>query len=109
MMDQAQVSYDDGEGYALSTGVGHDPSKSRADLIAEIAMVCRLPQSRLAVTTVGRIEDAGLFSIHPDGLLPSHANIDLGNELSEDGVKQLIDLFEPAESNPVYMHFRKRR
>jgi hypothetical protein len=109
MMGQAQVSFEEGEGYALSTGVGYDPSKSRAELIAEIATACKLPQARLAVTTVGQIMDAEVFSVHPDGPLPSHANIDLGSELSEEIVKQLIALFGQAEDNPVYLLFRKRR
>lgn len=107
MMDQAQTSYDDGEGYALSVGIGYDPSKSRAELIAEIATACKLPQSRLAVTTLGQIEDTEPLSAHPDGALPSHANIDLGSELSEDGVKNFIELFGPAEDNPVYRQFRR--
>src|SRR6266542_2711206 len=96
MMEQAQVSFDEGEGYVLSSGIGCDPSKSRAELIAEIATVCKLPQSRLAVTTVGQVVDAEVFSVHPDGPLPSHANIDLGSELSEDVVKELTGLFGPA-------------
>jgi hypothetical protein len=92
----------------LSTGVGHDPSKSRGELIAEIATACKLPQSRLAVTTVGQLTDTEVFSVRPDGPLPSHANIDLGSELGEDVVKQLIELFGPAEDNPVYLQFRRR-
>lgn len=109
MVDQAQVSFDDGEGYALSVGVGHDPSKSRAELIVEIARACKLPQTRLAVTTYGQLMDTDLFTLHPDGPLPSHANIDLGSQLTEDDVSKLIGLFSPAEDNPVYREFRKRR
>jgi hypothetical protein len=109
MMEQAQVSSEEGEGFALSVGVGYDPSKSRAELIAEIATACKLPQSRLAVTTVGQVVDTQVLSVHPDGPLPSHANIDLGSELSEDVVKQLIELFGPVEENPVYQQFRRRQ
>jgi hypothetical protein len=109
MIDQAQTSFDDGEGYALSVGVGHDPSKSRSELIVEIARACKLPQGRLSVTTYGQLVDAELFNLHPDGPLPSHANIDLGSELSEDVVKDLIGLFGEAEVNPVHSEFRRRR
>jgi hypothetical protein len=35
MMNQAQVSSDEGEGYALSVGIGYDPSMSRAELIVQ--------------------------------------------------------------------------
>jgi hypothetical protein len=109
MMEQAQVSYDEAEGFSLSVGIGYDPSTSRAELIAKIATTCKLPQSRLAVTTVGQIVDTGVLSIRADGPLPSHGNIDLGSELSEDIVKQCIELFGPAEENPVYQQFRRRR
>jgi hypothetical protein len=109
MMEQAQVSHDEGEGFSLSVGIGYEPSVSRAELIAKIATTCKLPQSRLAVTTVGQIVDAGVLSIQSDGPLPSHGNIDLGSELSEDIVKQCIELFGPAEENPVYQQFRRRR
>jgi len=61
------------------------------------------------VTTVGQIVDAGVLGIDADGPLPSHGNIDLGSELSEDVVKQCIELFGPAEENPVYQQFRRRR
>ena len=109
MVDQAEDSFDEGEGYALSVFVGYDLSKSRAELIAEIATVGKLPQSRLAVTTLGQIMGTQVFSVHPDGPLPGHANIDLGSELSEDVVKQFIGLFGPAEENPVCQQFKKRR
>jgi hypothetical protein len=109
MVDQAQVSFDEGEGYALSVGVGYDPSKSRSELIAEIARTCQLPQGRLSVTTYGQLLDTELFGLQPDGPLPSHANIDLGSELSEDVVKRFIGLFGAAEENPVSSEFRKRR
>lgn len=109
MMEQAQISFEEGEGYALSVGVGYDPAKSRAELIAEIATACKLPQSRLAVTTVGQVADTEVFRIHPDGPLPSHANIDLGSELSEGVVIQLIGLFGQAEDNPVHLQFKRRR
>ena len=92
-----------------ASGHSNDPSKSRSELIAEIARTCRLPQGRLAVTTYGQLSDAEAFSLQPDGPLPSHANIDLGSELSEDVVKQLIELFGAAEDNPVSSEFRKRR
>ncbi|HXP19022.1 MAG TPA: hypothetical protein VN840_05160 [Streptosporangiaceae bacterium] len=109
MLEQAQVSHDRGCGYALSTGVGYDPSRSREELIADIATACKLPQTRLAVTTVGDILDNMPFAITPDGPLPSHANIDLGSDLNVDIVKQFIELFRPAEVNPVYQQFRKGR
>lgn len=109
MVNQAQVSSDEGEGYALSVGVGYDPSKSRSELIAEIARTCKLPQARLSVTTYGQLLDTGLFGLQPDGPLPSHANIDLGSELSEPVVKRFIGLFGAAEDNPVSSEFRKRR
>lgn len=109
MLRQAQDSFDEGEGYALSVYIGYDPTKSRAELIAEIATVGKLPQSRLVVTTLGQVADTQLFSIYPDGPLPGHANIDLGSELSEDVVKQLIELFGPAEENPAHQQFKRRR
>ena len=109
MIEQAQVSFDEGEGYALSVGIGYDPSLSREELIAQIATACKLPQARLAVTTVGEIMDAEVLGISADGPLPSHGNIDVGSELSEDVVKEVTELFGPAEANPVYQQFRKRR
>jgi len=108
MVEQARVSYDDGEGYALSTGAGFDPSKTREELLAEVARTCRLPQRRLAVTTAGKITESG-FTLVPDGELPGHVNIDLGTELTEEVVKRFIDLFESAEENPTYPEFRKGR
>jgi hypothetical protein len=109
MMDKAQEAFDDGEGYTLSVGVGYDPSKSRAELIAEIARACKLPHTQLAVTTYGQLLDTGLLALQPDGPLPCHANIDLGSELSQDVVQQLSGLFGPAEDNPVSSEFRKKR
>jgi hypothetical protein len=109
MVNQAQISFDEGEGYALSVGVGYDPSKPRSELIAEIARACKLPQGRLSVTTYGQLLDTELFSLQPDGPLPSHANIDLGSDLSEPVVERFIGLFGAAEDNPVSSEFRKRR
>ena len=108
MLDQARVSYEEGEGYALSTFAGHDPAKSREELMADVASTCRMPQRRLAVTTARRIVEAG-FRLVPDGELPGHVNIDLGSELTDEVVKRFIDLFEPAEENPTYPEFRKGR
>jgi hypothetical protein len=108
MLDQARVSYEEGEGYALSTFAGHDPAKSREELMADVARTCCMPQRRLAVTTARRITEAG-FRLVPDGELPGHVNIDLGSELTDEVVKRFIDLFEPAEENPTYPEFRKGR
>lgn len=108
MLEQARVSHDEGEGYALSTFAGHDPSRPREELVADVARACRMPQRRLAVTTARRITEAG-FRLVPDGELPGHVNIDLGTELTDEVVKRFIDLFEPAEENPTYPEFRKGR
>lgn len=96
MLEQARVSFEEGEGYALSTFAGHDPSKSRDELVADVASTCRMPQRRLAVTTARRITEAG-FRLVPDGELPGHVNIDLGTDLTDEVVKRFIDLFEPAK------------
>jgi hypothetical protein len=108
MLEQARVSYEEGEGFALSTFAGHDASKSRDELVADVASTCRMPQRRLAVTTARRIVEAG-FRLVPDGELPGHVNIDLGTELTDEVVKRFIDLFDPAEENPTYPEFRKGR
>ena len=88
MIGQARVSYDRGEGYALSVFVGWDPTKSREELIADIARRCKLPQRLLAVTTIGRVIQGGMRPVpdRPDGSFPCHVNIDLGNDMSEEDV-----------------------
>jgi hypothetical protein len=109
MIEQAQVSYDDGEGYALSTYVGWDPSKSREELIRDIARTCNLPQRRLAVTTIDKIKETGMSPVPDDDKLPCHANIELGSNPDPKLVEGFIDLFEPAEENPVYPELRRER
>jgi hypothetical protein len=107
MIERARVSYDDGGGYALSTGMGWDPSKTREELIIDIVRACRLPQRQLAVTTVGKVIESGMKP-RPDGQLPCHANIDLGSEPGPELVEKFVDLFGPAEDNLVSHEFRRK-
>ena len=108
MIRQAQDSQGWGEGYALSTYVGWDPSKSREELITDIARQAPIPNRKLAVTTVRQVIAAG-FKLAPDpgGNLPCHVNVDLGSNPDPDLVTRFIDLFEPAEDNPVRSEFRR--
>ena len=108
MIGQAQASHGWGEGYALSTYVGWDPSKSREQLITDIARQAPIPNGKLAVTTVRQVIEAG-FKLVPDpgGNLPCHVNVDLGSNPDPDLVTRFIDLFEPAVENPVRNEFRR--
>lgn len=108
MISQAQVSHDWSGGYALSTYVGWDPSKSREELITDIAGLTPIPNRKLAVTTVRQVIAAG-FKLVPDpgGNLPCHVDVDLGSNPDPDLVTRFIDLFEPAEDNPVYSETRR--
>lgn len=108
MIKSARTSYDEGEGYALSTYGGYDPSKSREELIAEVARVCHLPHAQVAVTTARKVTEAG-FRLVPDGELPGHVNIDLGSELTDEVVKRFVGMFDPAEDNPGRPETRKGR
>lgn len=89
MLGQAQVSHDEGEGYALSTYVGWDPAKSREELIAEIARESRIPNRKLAVTTVRKVIEAGMKLVTDGDNLPCHVNIDLGSTPDTDLVVKL--------------------
>lgn len=110
MINQAKVSYGWGEGYALSTYVGWDPAKSREELIGQIATVSKIPNRKLAVTTVRQILDAGLKLVPDVGEgLPCHVNVDLGSDPDPSLVVRFIELFEPAEENPVYGEFRREQ
>jgi hypothetical protein len=108
MIRQAQDSHGWGEGYALSTFVGWNPSKSREELITDIARVSRIPNRQLAVTTVRQVLAAG-FKLEPDpgNNLPCHVNVDLGSNPDPDLVTRFIEMFEPAEDNPVHGEFRR--
>lgn len=107
MIRQAETSHDEDEGYALSTYVGWDPSKTREELINEIASAAPIPNRQLAVTTVRQIIEAGLKPVPDDATLPCHVNIDLGSKPDANLVKRFIDLFEPAQDNPARSQFRR--
>ncbi len=108
MIRQAQDSHGWGEGYALSTYVGWDPAKSREELIRDIARLSPIPNRKLAVTTIRQVIAAG-FKLVPDpgGNLPCHVNVDLGSNPDPDLVTRFIELFAPAEDNPVHGEFRR--
>lgn len=107
MQGQAQVSYDIGEGYALSVFVGYDPAASREALMEAIASVQPVPNSLVCVTTAGTLRAKG-FTLEVDegDLLPAHANVVLGEELSPARVRQFIEAFGPAEPNPARAKWR---
>jgi hypothetical protein len=108
MIRQAQDSHGWGEGYALSTYVGWDPSKSREELLTDIARVSPIPNRQLAVTTVRQVLAAGFKLVpDPDSNLPCHVNVDLGSNPDPVLVIRFIELFEPAEDNPVHGEFRR--
>jgi hypothetical protein len=107
MADQAQLSYDEGEGYALSVFVGYDASMTREQLLTSVARSGPIPNRLLAVTTAGELRAQG-FTLVPDGPLPGHANVILGKEPALEAVKQFEDTFGPAETNPVYQERRRR-
>jgi hypothetical protein len=94
---------------ALSTYVGWDRHKTREELVADIARQGRLPQRLLAVTTVGKIMESGMTVVPDSDKLPCHANIELGSNPGPTLVQQFIDLFGPAEDNPVYPEFRREQ
>jgi len=94
MIRQAQDSHGWGEGYALSTYAGWDPSKSREELIRDIARLSPIPNRQLAVTTVRQVIDAG-FKLVPDtgGNLPCHVNVDLESNPDPDLVTSAVTVY----------------
>jgi hypothetical protein len=107
MYENARLSYERGEGFALSTFVGHDPHKERQDLVEEIARVGKIPNSLLACTYARELRRQG-FTLVADGDLPGHANVILGDKPDRSRVKTFIDTLGAAEPNPVARERRAR-
>lgn len=55
MIDQAQLAYDRGLGYSLSTFAGRGERLSRDELILQIAAVRPIPNPKLATTTAAQL------------------------------------------------------
>jgi hypothetical protein len=107
MVERAETAYGLGLGYALSVYVGHNPALSREDLIKGIAAVRPIPNSKIAVTTAVQLRRIGCKLI-PGKSLPGHVSVVLGSEPDPGRVQDFIDVFGPAESNPVYKATRRR-
>jgi hypothetical protein len=107
MIGQAQLAYDRGLGYSLSTFAGADQDLCKDDLIKQIAAVHPIPNRQLAVTTAGLLRAIGCVLVS-DRRLPSHVRVTLGSEPDPDRVQAFIDVFGPAEGNPMYEETRRR-
>ena len=66
--------------------------------LAELIEVGRIPHDELQKTTVERLLEAG-FTIEPTFAYP-HCTINLGIELSDEVVGNLIAVFDPPEERP---------
>lgn len=106
MVEQAETAYRLGRGYALSVFAGHDPALSREDLIRRIADVRPIPNSKIAVTTAAQLIGINCELI-ADGPLPCHVRVVLGTEPDPRRVQNFIDVFGPAENNPVSRETRR--
>jgi hypothetical protein len=100
MVEQAETAYRRGLGYALSVYAGHDPALGREDLIRGIAAVHPIPNSKIAVTTAAQLIGINCELI-ADRALPCHVRVVLGTEPDPKRVQDFIDVFGPAENNPV--------
>jgi len=107
MVEQAERAFKLGLGYALSVFVGYDPALSREDLIRGIAAVRPIPNRKIAVTAAGRLTGVNCELI-TEGSLPCHVRVVLGSERDPRRVQDFIDVFSPAENNPVWRETRRR-
>jgi hypothetical protein len=107
MVEQAETAYRRGLGYALSVFAGHDPALSKGDLIRGIAAVRPIPNSKIAATTAAQLISINCELI-ADGPLPCHVRVVLGTEPDPRLVQRFIEVFGPAENNPVSRQTRRR-
>jgi hypothetical protein len=107
MVEQAERAFRLGLGYSLSVFAGYDPALSREGLIRGIAAVRPIPNRKIAVTTAGRLTSVNCELI-AGGSLPCHVRVVLGSERDPRRVQDFIDVFSPAENNPVWRETRRR-
>jgi hypothetical protein len=106
MYDQAKLAHDKKRGYSLSTGAGHGPLLSREELIRQILAAHPIPNKLIAVARAGELMSRGLV-LRPDGPLPAHTSVILGEELTLDSVRRFVEAFGPAEDNPTWRERRR--
>jgi hypothetical protein len=106
MIDRAQLAYDRGFGYALSTYAGFDSTLTRDELLRQVASCQPIPNRKLAATTAAQLRGINCELI-ANGLLPCHVRVILGTEPDPQYVRNFVEVFGQAEKNPAYQETRR--
>lgn len=92
LKDSARLRRRTGIRYGLSAAADSIP-------LSELVARAPIPHPELQKTTVRRLREAG-FTIEPTFAYP-HCTINLGGELTDEVVRNLIEAFDPPEERPT--------